>query len=42
MSENFNIARSAGTAPAGSRFPVRPACGTSRRARAPQATHDIP
>lgn len=41
MSENFNIARSAGTAPAGSRFPVRP-CGTSRRARAPQATHDIP
>lgn len=42
MSESWNTARSAGTTPAGSRFPERPACGTSRRARASQATHDIP
>ncbi|VWB44865.1 hypothetical protein BLA15945_02056 [Burkholderia lata] len=42
MSESWNTARSAGTTPAGSRFPERPACGISRRARASQATHDIP
>ncbi|KAF1031595.1 MAG: hypothetical protein GAK33_07435 [Burkholderia lata] len=42
MSESWNTARSAGTTPAGSRFPERPACGTSQRARAPQVSHDIP
>ncbi|VWD02418.1 hypothetical protein BLA39750_02655 [Burkholderia lata] len=42
MSESFDTARSAGMAPAGSRFPERPACGTSQRERTPQASHDIP
>ncbi|WP_279613401.1 hypothetical protein [Burkholderia sp. BCC0405] len=42
MSERWNTARSAGTTPAGSRFPERPACGPSRQERAPQAAHDIP
>lgn len=42
MSESWNIARSAGTTPAGSRFPERPPRGASQRERASQATHDIP
>ncbi|WP_279573914.1 hypothetical protein [Burkholderia sp. D-99] len=42
MSESWNTARSAGTTPAGSRFPERPACGAPQRERALQATHDIP
>lgn len=42
MSESWNTPRSAGTTPAGSRFPERPACGTSQRERAPRASHDIP
>ncbi|VWC85093.1 MULTISPECIES: hypothetical protein [Burkholderia] len=42
MPESWNTARSAGTTPAGSRFPERPACGASQRERAPQATYDIP
>lgn len=42
MSERWNTARSAGTTPAGSRFPERPACDPSRQERAPRAAHDIP
>jgi hypothetical protein len=42
MSESWNPTRTAGTTPAGSRFPERPACGASRRERTPIATHDIP
>ncbi|HGL6721043.1 hypothetical protein NTJ56_03465 [Burkholderia contaminans] len=42
MSDTRKAARLAGTTPAGSRFPERPACGASLRESGSQAAHDVP
>ncbi|CAB3760502.1 hypothetical protein BPA30113_04123 [Burkholderia paludis] len=42
MSESWNTPRTTGAAPAGSRFPGRPAGGATPRERTPIAAHDTP